>query len=350
MSDLYQKTSETINAKRQDIAQMVVTRQFERQPEYEKRYGAYGRQKCLEDANYHLSYLSEAIGVENPVLFADYVGWAKILLAGYNISAEDLALNLNLIQEVLLFTLPPEMSTITGDYIDIGLKELPVLPVDIPTYLDHPLAKEYLDLLLAGDRHGAARLVLDAASSGVDPRHIYVDIFQKVQYEVGRLWQMNKISVAQEHYCTAATQMVMSQMYPYIFSQRKRKGYRFVGASIGGDLHEIGIRIIADFLEMSGWDTFYLGANTPTPSIIKTLIERKADVLGVSATMTYHLSKVTDLIQAIRNHPECQHIKIMVGGRPFNIAPDLWKRVGADATVSKLEEVVATAESLMDNK
>ena len=39
--------------------------------------------------------------------------------------------------------------------------------------------------------------------------------FEPVQHEIGRLWQINHISVAHEHYCTSVTQMIMSELYPY---------------------------------------------------------------------------------------------------------------------------------------
>jgi len=49
---------------------------------------------------------------------------------------------------------------------------------------------------------------------------------------VGRLWQTNRIGVTQEHLCTAVTQMVMSQLSPYLFTG-ERKERRVVIDSIG---------------------------------------------------------------------------------------------------------------------
>ena len=80
-----------------------------------------------------------------------------------------------------------------------------------------------------------------------------------------RYWQMNRLTVAQEHYCTAATQMIMSQLYPYIF-EGERNGRVLVATCVAENLHEIGVRMVTDFFEMDGWDTFYLGANVPTAS------------------------------------------------------------------------------------
>ena len=121
-------------------------------------------------------------------------------------------------------------------------------------------------------------MILDAVQAGVRIQDIYLHVFQRSQYEIGRLWHLNKITIAHEHYCTAATQMIMSQLYPYIAPERKN-GKRMVAASVSGELHELGIRMVADFFEMAGWDTTFLGANTPLPAIVKMLAEQKADVV-----------------------------------------------------------------------
>jgi len=109
---------------------------------------------------------------------------------------------------------------------------------------------------------------------------------QRTQYEIGRLWQTNRISVAEEHYCTACAQFVMTQLYPYIF-RSERNGRRMVATCVGGELHEIGVRMVADFFEMEGWDTYYLGANTPARDILDTIAKREADIVGISVTIHY---------------------------------------------------------------
>ena len=84
---------------------------------------------------------------------------------------------------------------------------------------------------------------------GTPARDIYLQVFQPAQREVGRLGQTNRISVALEHYVTAATQPIMSQLYPRIFSPEKT-GRRLIATCVGGELHEIGVRMVADFFEM----------------------------------------------------------------------------------------------------
>lgn len=116
---------------------------------------------------------------------------------------------------------------------------------------------------------------------------------------------------------------------------------------VAGDLHEIGVRMVSDFFEMDGWDTFYLGANTPTASLLRTIEERGAEVMAISATMTFHLRAVRELIAALRDSEAGQRVKILVGGYPFNLAPDLWRVVGADAWGRDALESVVVADRLL---
>lgn len=188
-------------------------------------------------------------------------------------------------------------------------------------------------------------MVLEAAESGVDVRRIYLEVFQPSQREIGRLWAEGKISVAHEHFCTAATQLIMSQLYPRIFSTEKHGG-TLVATCASGDLHELGVRMVADFFEMEGWHTYYLGANTPVEAVVALSVERKADLVAISATLTRHLSQVEELTREIRQLPDLARTRVLVGGHPFNQDVDLWKQMGADGTARDARDAVALARCL----
>ncbi len=348
--EINKEVSRAINERRDALAQAITARQYELQPELFERYGAAGRIKCQQDAGYHLSYLAESIGASQPSLFADYIAWAKVMLEGRGIPQSDLARNLEIINDSLRRELPVRMGAVAAEYVESGLMQLPQLPSDLPACIGEGnplavLARHYLNALLRGERHLASQLILDAVEDGISVRDIYLYVFQRGQHEIGRLWQMNLLSIAQEHYCTAATQLIMSQLYPYVCAPAKN-GHTLVATCVAGDLHEIGVRMVSDFFEMEGWNTFYMGANTPTSCVLETVAERRADVLAVSATITPHIRAVAGLIEAVRASDEGRGVKIIVGGYPFNIAPDLWESVGADACARDARESVSVASRL----
>jgi methanogenic corrinoid protein MtbC1 len=333
------------------LAEQIVTRHYELEPDSWRPYGSVGRAKCVQDAEYHLMYLAEAIGVSSPAIFLDYVAWLKVLFCGLGFADRTVEVTLGCARDVIRNALPPDAARVAGEYLEMAVEEAGRTPVEVPSFLESlsplaALARQYLEALLRGDRRLAIQLILQAAEDGADVRDIYVHAFQACQYEIGRLWQLNQISVAQEHFCTAATQLAMAQLYPRIFSTHKN-GRRLVATCVSGELHEIGARMVADLFEIEGWDTYYLGANTPAASIVEVLAEQTPDVLAVSATMMFHVGVVADLVAQVRAADGVQKVVVMVGGYPFNVAPDLWRRVGADATARDALDAIAVAERLV---
>jgi methanogenic corrinoid protein MtbC1 len=182
---------------------------------------------------YHLAYLSEALAASNPILFANYVAWVKVLFAGLEFPDGALLVTLECIRAALEDQLPQELGAVASEYVALGLDHVQHAPATLPTFLgeDAPLsglARCCLDALLRGRRHDASQMVLDAVEQGTGIKDISRHVFQRCQVEIGRLWQLNQITVAQEHYCTAATQLVMSQLYPHLFGS-DRIGRRLRG-------------------------------------------------------------------------------------------------------------------------
>lgn len=306
------------------------------------------QEKSVRDIRYHLDHLCESLWLEDQKLFADYVCWAAELFAALGFAASVLPDTLDAIRFELNQRLAPACAEIVNSYF-LAASGCLAQHVDTPSYLvetmpHHALATAYLEALLDGRRQYATQLILDAVHNGVKVEDIYLHVFQPTQTEIGRLWQLNRLSVAQEHYVTAATQFIMTQLYPFIFST-ERVGARLIAASVGDELHELGIRMVADFFEMAGWDTYYIGANTPTRDLLGAISVYRPDVLAISATLTTHLSRVSDVIGAVRQMPVAP--VILVGGYPFNSSPDLWRRLGADGTAQNAQRAVQVATALL---
>jgi len=334
-----------------ELAAQIVSRQWARQPALEQRYGKKGRARCLDDARYHLKYLSEAVGATEPALFTKYITWAKTMLSTRNIPVADLVFNLESMMSVLGEHLPVSLQEPALEYVKAAIQEL-VVVVDPPTFLDpnqphFDLAKAYLNALLRYERHEASALILHAVEDKISIKQIYSYVFECCQYEIGRLWQSNVVSVAQEHYCTAATQFIMSQLYPYIFRADRTHRGTIVAACVSGELHEIGARMLCDLLEMEGWNTIYLGANVPKAGIVDVLRDNHCSILAISASMTFNIPAVREVIAAVRSG--APGTRIFVGGYAFKIAPNLWRDVGADFWTNNASEAIALIGGL-DNK
>lgn len=345
---------ETVLRECVELAATHVSMELARQPPSEESVGESARHDALQDSNDQLSYLAAALSLGIPELFVDYVAWAKVTHSNKRgWGTAELASSLRSLCDALKFELPLESAQVAIGYVRYAIDRLPQMPDDIPSFISpgqrHSLlARLYLKALVGGDLEAARRLVLGAIEDGISVRDLYLNVLQPTLYEVGRLWQTDQISVAREHFCTAATQLIISLLHRHGVADQGHTGHTIVTTCVAGDQHEIGIRMVSDFFEMAGWNSYFLGANTPTDSVISELIERNADVLGISTTMAYHVPSLAEAIQAVRRRPECEAVKILVGGYPFRRDSGLWLAVGADAEAPDAEAAVERAQMLFD--
>jgi methanogenic corrinoid protein MtbC1 len=351
VAELNREAGAAIQLRHRALAERVVLRQYRIQDQVWNRLDAAGHEKSLRDAGYHLSYLADALLVSDLDLFADYVAWVRDLFAGLGFSHDVLPMTLRCTREALAEMLPPHLQNSACAYIDEGIRLLGAEPAARPAILHegmpyYDLARRYLDALLGTDRRTACQMVVDAAADGVPIRDLYLHVFQPCLREIGQLWHAHEISVAREHYCTAAAQLAMSQLYPYIV-RTPRNGRRLIATCVGDELHEVGIRMVADFFEMDGWDTVYLGANTPAEAILRGLAESRCDLLAVSTTITAHIHETADLITRVRLSKPGRGIKVIVGGYPFNVSPGLWRQVEADGYAHDANEATTVANRLL---
>jgi len=351
MGSVHEQASAYITVRRAQLATEIVDYQYNLQPAYWRQFGEVGHAKSVRDEEYHLAYLAEALATSDPSLFLEYVRWCKVFFTNLHFPESAIRGTFESMRDVLPRLMPEQLSPCVADYLEMGLAHLNRIPSTLPSFFSEsaPLvdvARCYSQALLRGERQEAGKLIMETVASGIPVKDIYLHVFQPAQLEIGRLWQTNQITVAQEHYCTAATQMIMSQLYPYLFTT-ERIGRNLVVACVGGELHEIGARMVADFFELDGWDTYYLGANTPADSILRTLSERQCDILAISVTIAPHLPGVSELIDKVRATPGLP-LKIIVGGYPFNVMPNLWQQVGADGFARDAEHAVFEGNRLIE--
>ncbi len=208
-----------------------------------------------------------------------------------------------------------------------------------------PLSQRYLAAQLAGDRREALRLIVDEGlARGIDATVLYLDVVQEAQREIGRLWQADRVTVAQEHLATSISQLVMAHLYPHL-RRKPRNGKRALVACVEGELHDMGGRMGADFLETAGFDVLFLGANCPTSSLVSLVVAQRPDLVGLSATMSFHMEALERAIVEIRSVTS-PTFPIVVGGHVLEWSPGLKERLGVHAVGTNADTLVAECGGL----
>ncbi len=188
-------------------------------------------------------------------------------------------------------------------------------------------------------------IVLDAVDEGLSVPDAIFKVLLPAQREVGRLWHVNDISIAEEHMVTMTTQRLMA----VLASRAQRapdRGRTAVAAAVAGNIHEIGIRAIAYLLEFEGWRTIYLGADVPKSELPAAIECFDADIVLLSLALSSQLPALQRTIDEIRGRFG-NEIRIMVGGNGLNEAPELWKELGADGYAPSADAALAVADELV---
>jgi methanogenic corrinoid protein MtbC1 len=211
-------------------------------------------------------------------------------------------------------------------------------------------ARAYLTHLLERQQARAVDVLLDAVRSGRTVAEVYETVITPALGEVGRMWHLGEATVADEHYVTAATQSALAVLRSKL-PQAERHGKRALAASVGGDLHDIGIRMVADLLESEGWQVDCLGANMPTVDLVEHAVDemgrQQFHLIALSASTGLAVRAIAGAIEALRAASPEARTPVMVGGGVFALVPDLWKVVGADGCATSASDSVRVARALV---
>lgn len=180
--------------------------------------------------------------------------------------------------------------------------------------INEALYATYLQALLAGDRSQCAAIVQDLLKHGIAVKNLYMELFQRAMYEVGALWELNKISVASEHLATSVTESLLTLVYPQIFAA-EHIGKKAIISCVANEYHQIGGKMAADILELHGWDAFFLGANTPMDALLMMIDDKQPDVLGLSLSIYANMPNLYAVLDSIR--AKFAHLPVLVGGQAF---------------------------------
>ncbi len=194
----------------------------------------------------------------------------------------------------------------------------------------------FVRALLSGDRKAALATAIGALHHGVPVLDLYADVFQEALYEVGRLWESNAITVAQEHMATAVTQYVMAQVFGTMASVVPTRGVA-VMTGVPGELHHIGALMVSDMLEAQGWQMQFLGSNLPIDAVLATIADSKPQLLGISVTMPFNLHHARRLVTEAKRTDRA--VRVVVGGAAFRF--DGWRDTGADDYAADVRSAVA---------
>jgi len=300
----------------------------------------------------HIDFLATVFKFRGFDMLAKTLPWVYHSYRSHGFSFDYFPLELEAWKNAVRKHLPPAAASEINMVYDWMLRhhqtliDLSALPPEEPEAYPE-LADErrkFMAFLLAADYAGGMRIADAVLGREKGQETLYMGLIKPVMYEIGRLWEDDKISTAEEHLATSLVGRILAALYEKLPFSLTDRGKAIV-TSAPNEYHELGARLLADMLESDGWDVLFLGANTPAEALISLIRKKRPRFVAISLTMPFSIDKVSGIISAIRAIPALSSVKIMVGGAAFNTAPRLWRQIGADAWADTPQNAIRQVQS-----
>jgi MerR family transcriptional regulator, light-induced transcriptional regulator len=180
------------------------------------------------------------------------------------------------------------------------------------TILSAELKKKVFDALKNGDIEN----IVDVARKYKEQSSLaefYDEILKPVLYDVGHLWQENKLDIGIEHVCSNMANKTIHKITSAIKTKDRRKS--IIICTPNGELHHIACNIIESVLFEKGFQVNNISPSIPTDSIINYIDETQPCMILISVTLQDNISSAIRLVKKINS---IFSIPILVGGLAIN--------------------------------
>ena len=134
--------------------------------------------------------------------------------------------------------------------------------------------------------------------------------------KVGELFGEGKMFLPQIVKTARTMKKAVSILQPHIEANKKAgeisNAGKFLIATVKGDVHDIGKNIVSVILACNNYEVIDLGVMVPTETIIKTAIQEKVDIVGLSGLITPSLEEMC--LVATEMEKAGLKVPILIGG------------------------------------
>jgi methanogenic corrinoid protein MtbC1 len=173
---------------------------------------------------------------------------------------------------------------------------------------------------------GLTREKLDA---GEDPLKILEDS-RKAMEIIGERFASGKYFLPELVYSGEILNQISEMVKPKLSTvmETKRLGKVVIG-TVAGDIHDIGLNIVAFMLDVSGFEVYNLGVDVPAEKFVEKIKETGASIAGLSGFLTLAFDSMKETVKTIEAAGLRDKTRIMIGGGQIN--EEIRKYTAADA-------------------
>lgn len=353
MSNANQYIAEMLRVSAQGYAAHAAGHLLQQHPDCAARFGHSAFVDWQAQLAQWLGELAIAVELDEPALFSAQVLWIRDAFGARDMGVDDLRHGLEALRRTLGQELPEDAAAAPVRCVEAALEGLDTRPVAArrlqPDTEAAQVALAYVEAAVAGDQRGAAEIVMDAVAGGLSIASAYEQVLLPAQVEIGTMWHLGEIGVAEEHAATETTRTLIGLLAWNGNSPPTRPPLTLV-AGVEGDRHDIGVRATAALLEADGFRAVSLGGDVPVHELARAVAESLPGVVILAATLVIHLAPLRRVVRALRDLELDSPPRILVAGCALAGAPHLVEKLGADGSVGSPREALEAVRQLQEQR
>ncbi|MES2964318.1 MAG: methionine synthase [Bdellovibrionota bacterium] len=153
---------------------------------------------------------------------------------------------------------------------------------------------------------------LDEALKERKPLDVINGPLMKGMDEVGRLFNANKLIVAEVLQSAEVMKAAVSHLEPFMEKTEATTRGKVILATVKGDVHDIGKNLVDIILSNNGFHVVNLGIKIPPEQLIKAVREHKPDIIGLSGLLVKSAHQMVTTAEDLSRAGI--ELPIMVGG------------------------------------
>ena len=181
-----------------------------------------------------------------------------------------------------------------------------------------PLMQEISYQLIVGQNLEVDRLTRQALDDGFSANTVMDDGLIAGMAIVGIKFRDNIIFVPEVLVAARAMKAGMAHIEPILSASGIAPIGTVVMGTVKGDLHDIGKNLCIMMLRGAGFVVHDLGVDTQPDEFIDEVVDKEADILGMSALLTTTMPNMGRTIDAFEEAGLRGEVRIMVGGAPLS--------------------------------
>ena len=150
---------------------------------------------------------------------------------------------------------------------------------------DLPLDRRLANYIIEGTKDGLVADLERKRSEGATPLEIINGPLMGGMSEVGRLFNNNELIVAEVLQSAEAMKAAVNHLEQFMEKADTAARGKVILATVKGDVHDIGKRLVEIILANNGYEVVNLGIKVPPDVLIQACLEHHPDAIGLSGLL-----------------------------------------------------------------